>query len=275
MNRFSLQDNVALVAGGRGYLGVRIGNALAEAGALVYSADLPALSAAKRKEGGAEARQDIRQRDVDVTDPESVRTLVDGVVDEAGRLDVLVCSITAKPKDFYVPYTKASLAGWQKVLGVELDGVFLLTQAAGAAMERQGTGGSIVLMSSIYGVVGNDQRIYEGSNLAELYGDVAGGQKQVYSHAAYNVAKGGLISLSRYLAAYWGSSNIRVNCVSAGGVAHEGENAEFVAKYAAKTPLGRKADAEEIASAVAYLASPAAGYVTGHNLLVDGGWTAW
>jgi NAD(P)-dependent dehydrogenase (short-subunit alcohol dehydrogenase family) len=142
-------------------------------------------------------------------------------------------------------------------------------------MEQAGSG-SIILVSSMYGLVGNDQRIYEGSNLAELYAGADGGTpERIYSHGAYNTAKGGLIALGRYLAAYWGHAGIRVNCISPGGIEHPGENETFLARYSARVPLGRKAGLDEISAAVVFLASDAASYVTGHNLVVDGGWTAW
>lgn len=161
------------------------------------------------------------------------------------------------------------------MLRVELDGLFLITQAVGRAMEAAGSG-SIILFSSIYGVVGNDQRIYQGANLAQLYaGDDDPPQKQIYSHAGYPAVKGAVIALTRYLAAYWGAQGIRVNCITPGGIAHPGENETFVRKYADRTPLGRKAQPDEINGAVLYLASDASSYVTGHNLIVDGGWTSW
>jgi len=134
----------------------------------------------------------------------------------------------------------------------------------------------MIFLSSIYGIVGNDQHIYEGSNLHELYlGDNTSETKQIYSHPVYAAAKGGVISLTRFLAAYWGDNNIRVNCISPGGLAHPGENEEFLKRYSARVPLGRKAGLDDVSGAVVYLASDASAYVTGHNLVVDGGWTAW
>ena len=136
---------------------------------------------------------------------------------------------------------------------------------------------NIIFISSIYGVVGNDQRLYEGSNLAELYSGNKDDKKysQPFSHSVYPVVKGGVISLTRYLAAYWGEKNIRVNCISPGGVYHEGENETFVKKYSEKVPLGRKADVKEVASAAVFLVADESNYITGQNIIVDGGWTAW
>jgi len=273
--KFDLSGKNGLVVGGRGFLGRRFCAALAEFGAKVYSADLPEPSLAATRDSSAVASdQTIEQFDCDVTDPESVKQMVQQVSTAAERIDVLVYSVTAKPKDFYVPFTECSLEGWQLVLRAELDGLFLVAQSVGKIMERAGAG-SMIFLSSIYGIVGNDQHIYEGSNLRELYlGDISE-TKQIYSHPVYAAAKGAVISLTRFLAAYWGDNNIRVNCISPGGLAHPGENEEFLKRYSARVPLGRKAGLDDVSGAVVYLASDASGYVTGHNLVVDGGWTAW
>lgn len=274
--KFDLTGKNALVVGGRGFLGRRFCAALAEFGAKVYSADLPQPSLAAARDHSAIADdQSIEQYNCDVTDPESVKQMVEKVAATAARIDVLVYSVTAKPKDFYVPFTECSLEGWQLVLRAELDGLFLTAQAVGKLMERAGAG-SMIFLSSIYGIVGNDQHIYEGSNLRELYvGDDTSETKQIYSHPVYAAAKGAVISLTRFLAAYWGDNNIRVNCISPGGLAHPGENEEFLKRYSARVPLGRKAGLDDVSGAVVYLAADASAYVTGHNLVVDGGWTAW
>jgi NAD(P)-dependent dehydrogenase (short-subunit alcohol dehydrogenase family) len=263
-DRFSLKGKVAMVIGGRGYLGRSFCAGLAEAGAFVYSADLPVPSPASKGAAALEAHPSIIQKQVNVTDSSSVTALVDQVMAERSRIDILVYSVSTKCADFYKPYTDCSL-----------DGMFLCTQQAGKHMERARMG-SIIILSSIYGVVGNDQRIYEGSNLAEVYGGEKGEKpKRIFAHASYAAVKGAHISMARFLAAYWGSMGIRVNCISPGGVAHKGENEMFVRKYCDRVPLGRKASEEDVTSAVIYLASDASAYVTGHNLIVDGGWTAW
>lgn len=273
--RFSLAGKVVLVVGGRGYLGRRIGDEFARAGARVHSADVAEASRTAAAEGRPPLGSvDVVQHSVDVTRPEAVAGLVDAVRTREGRIDVLVYSVTTKPRDFYLPFTECSLEGWQNVIGTELDGAFLVTQQVGAQMQEQ-RAGSVILLSSIYGVVGNDQRIYEGANLHELY---AGSDKQatrMYSHISYAAAKGAIISMTRYLAAYWGEYGIRVNAVSPGGVYHPGENESFVAKYSYRVPLGRKAHPEEIVDGVAFLASDASAYINGQNLIIDGGWTAW
>ncbi len=267
---FDLTGKTALIVGGRGYLGRRAGALLRDRGATVISADLAASSNVATKAKAETDSKNIEQKDVDVTDQKSVQALMKNI----SKVDILIYSVTAKPKDFYAPYTECSLEGWKQIITAELDGAFLVTQAVGKLMEKQKSG-AIVLLSSIYGVVGNDQRIYEGSNLADLYANDPEHAGKTYSHGAYNTAKGGIISLTRYLAAYWGRFGIRVNCVSSGGISHPGENEEFVKKYSERTPLGRKAKPDELDGAILYLASEASSYVTGHNLVVDGGWTAW
>lgn len=272
--QFDLSNKVALVAGGRGFLGRRFCAALAEFGAHVYAADLSEISLAAKRDPTFISLDEVEQRVADVTDAASVRTLVDGIVTEAGRIDVLVYCVTAKAKDHYKPYTECSLEGWQTIMRAELNGLFLVTQQVGWVMETAGSG-SIILTSSIYGIVGNDQRIYEGSNLAELYGGDDDQPKRIYAHAGYSAAKGAVISLTRFLAAYWGEAGVRVNSISPGGLAHPGEDEEFLKRYSQRTPLGRKAGLNEVSGAVVFLASDASSYITGHNLVVDGGWTAW
>lgn len=274
--QFDLTGRTALVVGGRGLLGRRFAAACHEFGANVVTADLTQVSLTAAHDCSDEALPDaVLQLDVDITNEASADAMVAEVLARFGSIDVLIFSVTAKPKDFYKPYTQCSLEGWRTVLRAELDGAFVATQRVGRVMEEAGSG-SIILISSMYGIVGNDQRIYQGSNLARLYAGAGGDAfEQIYSHGAYNTAKGGLIALSRYLAAYWGQAGIRVNCVSPGGVEHPGENEAFLAKYSARVPLERKARLDEISAAVVYLASDAASYVTGHNLVVDGGWTIW
>lgn len=274
-DQFDLSNKVALVIGGRGVLGSKFCATFAEYGARVYAADLAERSMQTGKGRGIDEASPVTQLDVDVTNTASITQLVDDVATQASQIDILVYSVTAKPRDFYLPFTECSLEGWRFVLQTELDGLFVVTQKVGKLMEEAGRG-SIIFLSSIYGMVGNDQRIYEGSNLHEVYlGDQSGGPKQIFAHPVYAAAKGAVISLTRFLAAYWGQQNIRVNCISPGGLAHPGENSEFVQKYSAKVPMGRKAAVDELSGAALFLASDASSYVTGHNLVVDGGWTAW
>jgi len=273
---FDLTNKIVLVIGGRGYLGQDICRALVQQNAIVVSADLAFLSHAAKKATPKEELRGVEQIDINVKEASSISKVVSHVYKKYGRIDTLIYSATSKPDDFYLPFTNCSLAGWQSVIDVELNGLFVAAQEVGKIMESSGQG-NMIFISSIYGVVGNDQRIYKGSNLSSLYTDkhIDGGDSQVYSHAVYPVVKGGVISLARYLACYWGGQNIRVNCISPGGIMHEGENQEFLKKYSDKVPLGRKADLHEVSSSVVFLSSDESSYITGQNIIVDGGWTAW
>jgi len=273
---FDLKNRVIVVIGGRGYLGRDFCQKLRSQNATVISVDLPVTSKAATKSAYKNEFEDVEQLDVDVTSRDSVKEAIEQIVTKYKKIDSLIYSVTAKPNDFYAPFTECSLEGWQSVINAELDGLFLTTQEVGRVMEKQEYG-NILFISSIYGVVGNDQRIYKGSNLAGLYAesDSDSDRKQIYSHSVYPVVKGGIISLTKYLAAYWGEKNIRVNCISPGGVYHEGENETFLKKYSERVPLGRKAEVSEITGSVVYLVSDEASYVTGQNLIVDGGWTVW
>ncbi len=150
-------------------------------------------------------------------------------------------------------------------MSVNLDGMFLVAQAVGRRMVEQKIGGSIVQTSSIYGVVAPDQRIYEGSQYMG---------RPINTPAVYSTSKAGVIGLTRYLAAYWGDAGIRVNTITPGGV-ESGQNDEFRQRYTARVPLGRMADRRDMLGALVFLASDASSYVTGQNLIVDGGLTCW
>lgn len=269
LETFNLTGKTALVTGGAGLLGRQFSLTLAEAGAAVVVADnLPqkAEEVAKevtRKEGKA------AHVDVDVTDPGSVEAMVDEVTRTFGRLDVLVNSAAIDPKfdpehvgDGSNAFETYPVSSWQKAMDVNLTGVFLSTRAAVKPMLAQGQG-VVINLGSIYGMVGPDQRIYQRE-----------GQPRQYKPVHYSVTKAGVLGLTRYLATYYRGRNIRVNALSPGGVFH-GHDDSFLESYAARTVMGRMAEEDELNGALLFLASDASSYMTGANLVVDGGWTAW
>ena len=172
----------------------------------------------------------------------------------------------AKAKGFFAPLESYSLQTWNEVMTVNVDAVFLAVRELGPGMAERGNG-SIINVASIYGVVGPDQRIYEGS----WYEDLGGA---INTPMIYAATKGAIISMTRYLATYWGSKGVRCNCLTPGGVA-SGQNEEFDKRYSERVPMGRMAKANEMMGAMIYLASDASTYVNGQNIIVDGGWTAW
>jgi len=271
---FKLDNKVIVLIGSNGYLGRNFSRAILEYGGTLHGCDKDTTEYEDVRELQVRYPDRFFQHEIDCAQKDEVCALRKSVYDKEGHVDVLINSVTMKGDDFYLPFEEVSLEGWNVGLLGNLTIPFLTTQAFISDFVRQQSG-SIINIASHYGIVGNDQRIYEGSNLHEVYAKAHPGIDRIYSHGVYNSAKGGLINFTRYLAAYYGEYNVRANCISPGGVYQKSENKAFVEKYSAKVPLGRKAEPDEINGAVIFLASDASTYVTGHNLVVDGGYTIW
>jgi len=272
---FNLNGRVAVITGGAGLLGAEFCRTLAEAGAQVVIADINA-DAAEKVAGNIKAGHQVISVQTDLSDRESVHYMVSTTLETFGRLDILVNSAAMDPK--FDPYQKGDpeaeqsygsgafenypLEAWNQAINVNLTGTFLCCQAAVAPMLEQGSG-VIVNLSSIYGLAGPDQRIYQRAGQAPQF-------KPVY----YSVTKAGILGLTRYLATYYGGKNIRVNALSPGGVYNDHDES-FVQAYSARAVLGRMAEKDEMNGALLYLVSDASQYMTGANLVVDGGWTTW
>lgn len=264
--KFDLTGRLILVMGGAGILGKQICSALGASGARVLIADREGDRAGEVAEGicdalGANVAQGFA---CDITDRASLLELKRQIEDEIGRVEVLVNNAAAKSPNFFEPFESFPVEDWDLVMGVNLKGVMLGCQVFGGAMAERGHG-SIINTLSVYGIVAPDQRIYEGS---EYEG------RAINTPAVYSASKAAVWGLTKYLAAYWGSRNVRVNAITPGGV-FSGQNDEFVRRYSARVPLGRMAGQEEMSGAVVYLASDASSYVTGQNIVIDGGLTVW
>jgi NAD(P)-dependent dehydrogenase (short-subunit alcohol dehydrogenase family) len=262
---FSVRGRVAIVTGALGLLGREHCHALAAADAHVVVADLDHdRSAAFAKEIGGLGMG------VDITSKSSLELARDAILEKYERIDILINNaaindmfenpMAAKELSMFENYP---LELWQKSLDVNVTGTFLASQVFGSVMAEQGKG-SIVNIASTYGVVAPDQSLYKKED----------GSQDFYKSPAYPTTKGAVISFTRFLAAYWGNKGVRVNSLSPGGVENR-QDEYFVKNYASRTPLGRMAAPSDYRGAILFLASDASAYMTGANLIVDGGWTAW
>lgn len=265
---FDLAGRTAIVTGAAGLLGREFVRTLAEAGARVVAADLDHAGAETLAADLSREGLSVRSVSLDVRAPDSVRNCVGAALDYGG-LDVLVNSAAMDPKFDSSGSGKHSntfedfpLEAWNQALEVNLTGMFLTCQAAARPMREEGRG-SIINICSTYGLVGPDQRIYQRPGKPARY-------KPIY----YSVTKAGVLGLTRYLSTYFAGTNIRVNALTPGGVFNDHDD-EFVRQYSSRTVLGRMARKDEMNGALLFLASDASSYMTGSNLVVDGGWTAW
>jgi len=268
-DKFSMKGKVALVTGGGGLLGKEFCRTLSEAGAAVYLADINAELIDRSLMELQQTNNSIKGIQINVTDPLSIDNVMEQIVSETGRLDVLVNSAALDPKfdpqhpQFYDnAFENYPLDLWQEGLSVNLTGTFLVSQAAARQMVKQDSG-SIINLCSTYGLVGPDQRVYEDT-----------GKVRTFKPVFYSVTKAGILGFTKYLAAYYARTGIRVNALSPGGV-ENGHEEQFVKNYSSRTILGRMAHKDEMSGALLFLASEASSYMTGANLVVDGGWTAW
>ncbi|MED5040779.1 SDR family oxidoreductase [Geobacillus stearothermophilus] len=166
---------------------------------------------------------------------------------------------------FFADFEDYDLNQWKEIMDTNLTSMFLVAKEVGKVMKKQRKGGSIIQTSSIYGILAPDQRIYEGSFYLG---------RKINTPAIYSASKAGVIGLTKYLATYWAKDGIRVNAITPGGV-ESGQNDTFKQNYSNRVPLGRMAQPEEMVGALIYLASDASSYVTGQNIVVDGGLSAW
>ena len=270
--KFDLTGRVAIVTGGVGLLGTEFCRTLAEAGAAVAVVDLNASASQGTADTLTKSGYKALAVPTDITKPESVTAMVESVMSAFGRIDILVNSAALDPK--FDPdavkrgitpgaFEDYPLDQWNAALNANLTGMFLVTQACVKPMIAQGKKGSVINICSTYGLNGPDQRIY-----------VKDGQRVAFKPVYYTVTKAGVMGFTKYLAAYYADTEIRVNALTPGGVFNNHED-YFVKNYSAKTILGRMARKDEMNGALLFLASDASSYMTGNNVVVDGGWTAW
>ena len=272
LESFDMTGRVAVITGGAGMLGVKHAEALAEAGCIPVLLDLPHTAAETRARELADAfGLPATALRADITRPDDISRAVDVVLERYGRVDVLINNAANDPKvgpSQGVQWSRLEnypLAQWDADLAVGLTGAFLCSRAFGSEMARRGRG-VILNVASDLAVIAPDQRIYRKEGLAA--------DEQPVKPVTYSVVKTGLVGLTRYLATYWADAGVRANAISPGGIFVE-QSDEFVQKLTRLIPAGRMARADEYKAAVLFLCSDASSYMTGQNLVMDGGRTCW
>ena len=268
---FDLSGRVVVITGGAGLLGHKHGDVVAAAGGIPVIVDLD------RGRAEASAREHAERHNVpasgleaDITDPAAIRHLRDEVIDRHGRIDGLINNAANNPKvegggKNFSRLESFTLGQWTDDLAVGLTGAFLCSQVIGGHLAAQGRG-SIVNISSEYGMLGPDQRLYHRDGIPD--------DQQPVKPISYSVTKAGLDGMTRWLATYWAERGVRVNTLTVGGI-ENGQPSEFVELASSRIPLGRMARADEYQGAIAFLLSDASSFMTGANLVIDGGKSTW
>ena len=274
---FNLKDKTVILTGSAGRLGSQFAHVLTDAGANVVLVDID-------EQKNSELEKSIIEKywsddnhshpflttnpmlsTTDITNESEVKKMVEATLKKYGKIDVLVNNAHFVPREHPkrdAPFEEYPLELWDNATRINTRSLFLCCQEVGRAMRKQSTNGVIVNISSIYGMRGSDQRIY--------------GKSRVNSPPYYALTKGGMINFTRYLAAYWNRKNIRVNTLTLGGVIDAKlHDDEFIKKYSEKTMIGRMANTDDYNGALLFLCSDASAYMTGSNLIIDGGWSAW
>lgn len=263
INLFDLTNKVAIVTGGAGLLASEHAIALCSYGATVVLADFNLEK--------CEAAVDVLKKDglnvsaafCDVTKKESWETLLADVLKKHNKVDILINNAgftnQSKSANFDASFENFPLEDWNAIINVNLTGAFLGCQVVGKQMLAQGKG-SIINIASLYGVVSPNHNIYPGTGISQP--------------VAYSVSKHGVVALTKYVATLWASKGVRVNSLTPGGI-FNGHQGLFLERFKQLNPIGRMSEKEELRGGIVYLASDASSHVVGHNLIIDGGWTAW
>ena len=259
---FDMSNKVVIITGASGLLGSQYAEGLSQAGANVVLADIN-YKGCKQLANKLEDQYSVSPLAIrlDLTNKKSIKNMIVKTLEKYSKIDVLVNNAVNQgdAKLRTTSFEDFPLSSWNKAVAVNLTGVFLCCQEVGRIMVKQKRG-VIVNIASTYGLVAPDQRIYGSS-----------GQN---SAAFYAATKSAVINLTRYLASYWSGKGIRVNTLTPGGV-EKGQDSQFIKNYSHKTMLGRMARKDEYVGAMLFLTSDASSYMTGSNLIIDGGWTAW
>lgn len=242
-----LKNKVIIVTGGNGLLGKDILRRIDLEGGVPICADL-----------NIDKKSTYDQFYCDISSEESIEIFLNKVIKKYNKIDGLVNNAYPRTNDWHLDFEKIKLESWKKNIDLQLNSNFTIIQKVAKLMKKHKTG-SIVNMASIYGVVGPDFSVYEGTDMT--------------TPAAYSAIKGGLINFTRYLASYYGKDSLNINCISPGGI-FDDQPKKFVKSYTKKVPLQRMGNPEDISPAVVFLLSKEASYITGQNIVIDGGLTS-
>jgi len=241
-----LKNKIIIITGGNGLLGSVIVDRIKLEGAFCINFEI-----------NHKTNDNLSNVECDITDQNSINSALKLVIEKYNRIDGLVNNAYPRTKDWGRKFEEIELESWKKNIDRQLNSYFYLSQQVAIQMVKQKRG-SIVNMASMYGVIGPDFTVYEGTDMT--------------MPAGYSAIKGGLINLTRYIASYLGPKNIRVNTVSPGGIL-DNQNEIFVQNYIKKVPMRRMGNPDDIAPSVSFLLSDDSKYITGQNLIIDGGWT--
>jgi len=256
---FDLKNKIAVVTGGAGLIGKELVKGLAASGATAIVADIDKNKAKAIADKIKNRNMDVVPMKLDITREKSVSELIKSINKKWHRIDIWVNAAYPRTKDWGEFFENTKVSSWRKNVDMHLNGYFICCQKIAEYMKKQHFG-SIINFGSTYGIVGPEFSVYKGTKMT--------------MPGPYSAIKGGIINFTKYMASYYGKYDIRINCLSPGGVWSNTCPKTFVKQYSAKTPLKRMAKPDDIVGGVIYLASDAASYVTGHNLVIDGGWTA-
>ena len=243
-----LNNKIIIITGGSGLIGKEIIKDITKKNGIAINAEI-----------NLKTNLDLNEIQCDITSEDSVNSMLEIVLNKYHKIDGFVNNAYPRTSDWGDKFENIKYSSWQKNVDLQMNSVFLTCQKVLKIMKNQQYG-SIVNIASIYGCVGADFSIYQDTEMS--------------NPAPYSAIKGGVINFSRYLASLYGKENIRINCVSPGGV-FDNQHPVFIKNYENKVPLKRMAKDFEIAPAISFLLSDEASYITGHNLIVDGGLTAW
>jgi NAD(P)-dependent dehydrogenase (short-subunit alcohol dehydrogenase family) len=260
-NIFSLKNKNVVILGGSGKMGLNFSKTLVSAGARVFLGDI------KKEVSSSKIIYDY----CDVSNDKSINVFFENIIKKEKKIDTLIYNVYSKPKNYYQKFEKYEDSVWQEVMNTNLTGAFKASKIIINHFKKNKISGNIILVLSTYGVVGPDLSIYKNlSGKKNIYG----GKFSLTTPASYTTSKSGLLGLMKYLATSFGKNKIRVNSLTPGGV-FDGQEKQFVKNYSKKVPLGRMAEWHEYNGAILFLASEASSYMTGSNLVIDGGWTTW